>query len=52
MILLKSCPRCAGDLVLEDMPGEADFVCLQCGYRTPAGPQLRRTSPAAPKMAA
>jgi ribosomal protein S27AE len=34
MILLKSCPRCRGDLVREHLPGEAELVCLQCGYRT------------------
>ncbi len=51
MILLKSCPRCTGDLVLEDLPGEADFVCLQCGYRTPAGSQLRRAAAALKRAA-
>jgi len=34
MILLKACPRCRGDLVIERLPGETEFVCLQCGYRT------------------
>ena len=34
MILLKSCPRCRGDLVTERLPGETELVCLQCGYRT------------------
>jgi len=36
MILLKSCPRCHGDMMLEKLPGDADFVCLQCGYRSAA----------------
>jgi len=36
MILLKSCPRCHGDMMLEELPGDADFVCLQCGYRSAA----------------
>jgi len=34
-ILLKSCPRCLGDLIEERLPGERDVVCLQCGYRRP-----------------
>lgn len=33
MINLKSCPRCLGDMMIEEMLGEADAVCLQCGYR-------------------
>lgn len=41
MILLKSCPRCHGDMMLEELPGDADFVCLQCGYRTAAIAQTR-----------
>jgi hypothetical protein len=32
---LKSCPRCLGDMMVEEMLGEADAVCLQCGYRLP-----------------
>ena len=41
MILLKSCPRCRGDLVTERLPGETEFVCLQCGYRTEVKSQTR-----------
>ncbi len=33
MINLKSCPRCRGDMIAEEWLGEADLVCLQCGYR-------------------
>lgn len=33
MINLKACPRCLGDMMIEEMLGEADAVCLQCGYR-------------------
>lgn len=33
MMLLKSCPRCHGDMMLEELPGATEFVCLQCGYR-------------------
>jgi len=32
VIALKSCPRCRGDLVPEWLPGDAELVCLQCGY--------------------
>jgi DNA-directed RNA polymerase subunit RPC12/RpoP len=32
MILLKSCPRCSGDIIpRSDQYGE-ELVCLQCGY--------------------
>ncbi len=30
-ILLNSCPRCSGDLVLRQEDGEATGTCLQCG---------------------
>jgi hypothetical protein len=36
MILLKACPRCHGDMLLEELPGDADFICLQCGFRSAA----------------
>lgn len=35
MINLKACPRCLGDMMIEELLGEADLVCLQCGHRTP-----------------
>jgi hypothetical protein len=34
MILLKSCPRCHGDIMQEELLGELELVCLQCGHRT------------------
>ena len=34
MILLKSCPRCHGDMMQEELLGELELVCLQCGHRT------------------
>jgi hypothetical protein len=34
MMLLKSCPRCHGDMMQEELPGEIEIVCLQCGHRT------------------
>lgn len=43
MIRLKACPRCLGDMMTEEMLGEADAVCLQCGYRQ----ALPRRSPIA-----
>lgn len=42
MILLKACPRCRGDMLVEEMLGEVELVCLQCGNRSPA----RREAPA------
>lgn len=33
MINLKACPRCQGDMMLEEYLGESELVCLQCGYR-------------------
>jgi len=31
---LKACSRCGGDLISEELLGETEFVCLQCGHRT------------------
>jgi DNA-directed RNA polymerase subunit RPC12/RpoP len=40
MFILKSCPKCRGDLSIEQdnysrtlFSKETDFACLQCGYR-------------------
>jgi transcription initiation factor TFIIIB Brf1 subunit/transcription initiation factor TFIIB len=46
MILLKSCPRCHGDMLQEDLPGETELVCLQCGHRT--YPEAQAKQPAEP----
>ncbi|GBD13290.1 hypothetical protein HRbin24_01314 [bacterium HR24] len=35
MFQFRSCPRCRGDVFLEDQGGLQDLVCLQCGYRRP-----------------
>jgi hypothetical protein len=35
MLLLKSCERCSGDVLREEILGDIDLVCLQCGCRTP-----------------
>lgn len=32
-MLFKKCPRCQGDLYLEEDAGSRDLVCLQCGSR-------------------
>jgi Zn ribbon nucleic-acid-binding protein len=39
MILTKSCPRCNGDMMEEELLGEVEMVCIQCGHRTYAAPQ-------------
>jgi len=33
MINLKSCARCGGDMMIEQLLGEAELVCIQCGHR-------------------
>lgn len=33
MIDLKACPRCGGDMMAEEILGDVDLVCLQCGHR-------------------
>jgi hypothetical protein len=33
---LKACSRCGGDLIPEELLGDIDLVCLQCGHRTSA----------------
>ena len=54
MINLKACARCGGDLIPEELLGDIDLVCLQCGHRTsaPVAPRMtyriRPTRPAAP----
>ena len=39
MIQNKSCPRCQGDMYREELFGEAEMVCLQCGHRTYPEPE-------------
>ena len=38
-MVFKGCERCRGDLYREEDIGQTDLVCLQCGYRRPAGQQ-------------
>lgn len=33
MLLPKSCSRCLGDLIEDEVVGEIDVVCIQCGFR-------------------
>jgi len=42
MIVMKSCPRCHGDMLEEELLGEVEMVCLQCGHRTYPETQTRR----------
>jgi hypothetical protein len=37
-MVFKACARCRGDLYREEDLGQAELVCLQCGFRLPAGP--------------
>jgi hypothetical protein len=46
MILIKSCPRCHGDMMTEELLGEVEIVCLQCGHRT--YPETQTRLPRAP----
>lgn len=39
MFWLKACPKCKGDLFLDNNPYSQDIVCLQCGYRVYLDPQ-------------
>jgi len=45
MILTKSCPRCQGDMMEEELLGEVEMVCLQCGHRTYPEAQTKRYAP-------
>jgi DNA-directed RNA polymerase subunit M/transcription elongation factor TFIIS len=47
MILMKSCPRCNGDMMKEELLGEVEMVCLQCGHRSYPEMQTKRLAPAA-----
>ena len=46
MILTKSCPRCHGDMLREELLGEVEMVCIQCGHRTYSEAQVKRFVPA------
>jgi DNA-directed RNA polymerase subunit RPC12/RpoP len=42
MISLKSCARCGGDVMPEEILGDVELVCLQCGHRTSAPAEAPR----------
>lgn len=42
LIHLKSCPRCSGDMMLEQYLGDSELVCLQCGHRSSLQPEAKR----------
>lgn len=42
MMKFKGCPRCGGDVTPEEMHGETELVCLQCGHRKYAVYRLDR----------
>lgn len=44
MFWLKSCPKCRGDLYLENDGYERCVVCLQCGYRIYASAYIDATA--------
>ena len=37
-MVFKASARCRGDLYREEDLGQAELVCLQCGFRLPAAP--------------
>jgi DNA-directed RNA polymerase subunit M/transcription elongation factor TFIIS len=37
---LKSCPRCTGDIFIEDEKNGWDEACLACGYRKSASKKM------------
>jgi hypothetical protein len=47
MIDLKACTRCGGDMMAEEILGDVDLVCLQCGYRKamPVAAPVYRAAP-------
>lgn len=46
VIQLKACPRCNGDMILEQHLGDSELVCFQCGYRKPT----EQTTSASPRL--
>jgi DNA-directed RNA polymerase subunit RPC12/RpoP len=50
MRLLKMCPRCLGDMTVDEILADDDSRCRMCGYRSSAGPRpaglARNQSPA------
>jgi ribosomal protein S27AE len=40
-ILYKACPRCGGDLMLDDSGDAYEYACLQCGRAQPVATMLQ-----------
>ncbi len=50
-LLMRACPRCHGDLYLDMLEVDEEYVCLQCGRRAskqPTEQQLRPDPPDEP----
>ncbi len=45
MRLLKMCPRCLGDMTVDEILGDDDSRCRMCGYRSFAGPRPAGSAP-------
>lgn len=45
MIITKSCPRCHGDMLREELLGEVEMVCIQCGHRAYPEAEVKRFVP-------
>lgn len=41
MLLLKTCPHCRGDLVLDDDRGAAYLYCVQCAHVLSTAEELK-----------
>jgi len=39
MVILRGCPKCEGDLYIEENIDGTDLVCLQCGHRPVFSPR-------------
>ena len=39
-MMFKGCPRCGGNMYLEEEGRFRDLVCLQCGHRPPNAARL------------
>jgi len=44
-MVFKACPRCNGDLYIEDDVGSRELVCLQCGSRQAYAVALNEVEP-------
>ena len=49
-MLYKACPRCRGDLVLDDSDEACVYACLQCGRAQPVAVMLQALRPLEPRI--